>query len=372
MSLNIPALTGGGSAVGFAREAAWGTPSVGAAANPSKPFGSAGHPAHFMAIKEETFEPKVDANPQLDDLDQNREISRVIANGNSLDGSVRCNIGPESIGWFLTMLFGTPDTSTLLDSSGAYDAAYQHVWIPGKTTGGAAQARDAWPAPFSFESRLDTVKSKLIMGALTKRLGLDIPNNSPAMLTADFLAKAIQILTTASGGTDDGGVALPCMLTGSPTFIEETEWHWKQIKSTLPQLDGADAASITAISYDLAFPDIHGIFTGGSGQDIGSYGVDKFQAGGRVTMLFEDEAFFYKIRDGLYFSSELELVGATIQGASTYSLKIEIPSALAAQPGLPNKVGDLQYDFAWNARKDPTLGYSIKITAINTVADYSL
>ena len=66
--------------------------------------------------------------------------------------------------------------------------------------------------------------------------------------------------------------------------------------------DGADALAVTSLSYDFDFPDLHGIFVGGSGQNIGSYGVDKFQHSGRVTMLFENEDMFYKIKDGTYFS----------------------------------------------------------------------
>jgi hypothetical protein len=380
MSLQTPALTGGGSAVGFAREDTWGTPSTSAAADPNKLFGSVSHPAHFMSIKEETFEPKVDAQPQLDDLDQNREISRVISNGNTIDGAVRCNIGPESIGWFLTMLFGSPQTSSVNSSSASDGPVYQHIWIPGMSPAGAAggQARADWPAPFSFESRLDTEKSKLIMGALCRRLGLEVPNNGAAMLSADFIAKSMQIIQGAgtSAVVDASGDAKPCILTASPTFIDETEWHWKQLKAASQKLSNsadvlAAAYSITSMSFDWAFPDLHGIFTGGSGQDIGTYGVDKFQASGRVTMLFEDETYFYKIKDGTYFASEVMFEGAAMEGTDKSSLKIETFSTLAAQPGLPNKVGDLQYDFAWNARKDPTLGYSTKITLVNTTAVYT-
>jgi hypothetical protein len=372
MALTVPALTGGGSAVGFARETAWGTPATSAAADPNKLFGSVAHPAHFLAVKEETFEPKVDAQPQLDDLDQNREVSRVIANGNSIDGSIRCNVGPESIGWFLTMLFGTPQSSMLHDSSGSVGQVWQHIWEPGRTGADAAQARADWPAPFSFESRLDTYRSKLIMGALAKKLAIEVPNNGAVMLSADFIAKAMQVIQGAgtSGVVDAESVAKPCILTSNPTFISETEWHWKQIIAS-PQLDAADALAVTSLSYDFDFPDLHGIFVGGSGQNIGSYGVDKFQHSGRATMLFEDEAMFYKIKQGTYFSLSATLEGALIQSAHKYSLKIESLSCMAAQPGLPNKVGDLQYDFAFSARKDPTTGHSCRVTLVNTTSTYA-
>lgn len=363
----IPANTGGGSAVGFAREDTWGTPPTSAAADPNKAFGSVSHPAHFLAMKEESFEPNVDAEPQLDDLDQDRQVSRVIDNGNSNAGSLRAHVGPESIGWFFTMLFGTPTTTTVLSSSGSYDAVYQHIWYPGVNA-----ARSAWPAPFSIESRLDTIASKLIMGALINKLGIEIGNNAAVIASADFIAKAMQILGAAgtSGTNDDEGVARPCILTASPTFIDETPWHFKHIKA-YPTIDGSDATVISSLGYDFDYPDLHGIFTGGSGANIGTYGVDKFQHAGRCTMLFENDDMWYKIKQGAYFALISELEGATIQGESKFYLKIESFSCKAAQPGLANRVGDLAYDFAFQTRKDPVTGLACRITLKNSVSTYA-
>lgn len=363
MSLNKPALTGGGSAVGLAREATWGTvPTTGS--HPNKAFGN---PAHFMLTKEETFAPKVNADPQMDDLDNNREIGRVIPHGDTCDGSLRLNVGPDSIGYFFTMLFGTPSTSTVLSSSGAYEAAYQHIWYPGVNTG-----RGHWPAPHSIESRLDNYRSKIISGALIRQGAFEIPNNAAMMLAADFLAKNVQIVQGAdtSGVDDASGDDKPCIVTASPTMIDEDPWHFKLIKA-YPQLAAADAESITSLAFNLAFPDLHGVFTGGSGKKIGTYGVDKFQASGRVTMLFEDETIFYKIKDGEYFKIEATLEGSVIQGAQKNSLKVEFFSVMCPEPGLINKVGDLEYDFPFTCRKDPSEGKSCQITLINTVSSYA-
>lgn len=364
MGVNKPALTGGGSVVGFARESAWGTvPTTGS--DPNKAFGN---PAHFFLVKEESFDVKPSADPQMDDLDQNREIGRIIAHGNLADGSIRANVGPESIGWLLTMLFGTPSSSKVLDSSGSDNDVYTHIWYPGVNA-----ERDAWPAPMSFESRLDTYRSKIISGALMRQLDLECPNNAAIMATADFgLAKKIQIVQGAgtSGIDDASGDDKPCIITANPTMISENEWHWKQIKA-YPQLYDADAESITSMSFTLGFPDLHGIFTGGSGQNVGTYGVDKFQASGRLTMLFEDETMFYKIKDGLYFEIDATWEGATIQGANKETLNILVYSAKAGQAGLINKVGDLEYDIPWSARRDPTEGKSVQITLTNSVISYA-
>src|SRR3989304_4751827 len=200
MAVVTPAYAGGESVVGFARETAWGTPQT-AGSDPNKTFGSAAHPAKFLAVKEETFEPAVNSDPQLDDMVQDREVYRVIANGNTTEGSLRLIPGPESIGYLLTMIFGTPSSTQLAESSGGDTDTdvWQHVWYPGYNT------RANWPAMYSIESRLSSVKSKLAKGAIIRRLPIDLPNNGPMSVNPDFIAKAMQILTTASGGHDDEG-----------------------------------------------------------------------------------------------------------------------------------------------------------------------
>jgi hypothetical protein len=365
MSLVTPAYTGGESAVGFAREGTWGTtPTTGS--DPNKTFGSSTYPAKFVGFKEETFQPNVNADPQMDDMVSDREVNRIIANGNTINGSLRLNPGPESIGYFLTMMFGTPTTTQVADSSGGGDNdVWQHIWYPGLNT------RGNWPVPYSVESRLSAVQSKLIKGMIVGRLGLEIPNNGAAVLTIDqCIAKAIQMLTTASGGTDDEGVALPCKLTASPTFISETEWHFKQM-AAYPQIDGVDEQCLQSFSLDMAFPDLRGIFTGGSGANIGTYALDKFQASGRAGVLFQNDDIFYKVKQGTYMKYSVTLTGAAIQGAHNNSLQIIAYSSLAATPGIENRVGDLAYDLGFQCRKDPTEGKSVQITLINSVSSYA-
>lgn len=366
MSLTTPAYTGGESVVGFAREAAYGTvPTTGA--NPNKTFGSAEHPAKFLPVKEESFDPTVNADPQMDDLDQNREVSRIIANGNTNDGALRLIPGPESIGYFLTMLFGSPSTTQLAASSGGTDNdVYQHIWYPGLNT------RGNWPVPYSVESRLSSVRSKIIAGAIIRRLPIDIPNNGAMTISPDFFAKSMQMIQGdgTSGTNDPEGNALPCCLTANPTMISETEWHWRHLKA-YPQIDGADEQGVTACNFEFAFPDIRGLFTGGSGQNIGTYALDKFQISGRSTILFEDEDLWYKIKSGTYFKIDATLEGAVIQGAHKNALQIIAYSCKASEPGLANRVGDLAYDFFWTGRKDPTEGKSCQITLINSVASYA-
>lgn len=365
MSNTIPALTGGGSIVGWAREAAWGTvPTTGE--DPNKTFGSAEHPAHFAAVKEESFDPQVNAEPQMDDMAEDREVIRVVTNAPNYAGGIRLLAGPETIGWLLTMVFGSPETSQLAESSGGSDNdVYQHIWTPG------ANARAEWPAPFSIESRLDTVRSKLIQGALIQRLPIDIPNNGPMMCTPAMIAKAMQMITTGESGEADGeGVAKICGLTANPTLIDEEPWHFKHIKAS-PTIDAEAIDSVTSVSFEFAFPDLHGILTGGSGTSLGAYGVDKFQLTGRASILFQDEDLWYKAKSGDAFALVAELEGDTIQGNYKDYLKIEVFAAYASNPGLINRVGDLTYDLPWSAKRDVTEGISCRVTLKNSVASYA-
>ena len=360
MSLGTPTYSGSESAVGIVRESTWGTTPV-TGSDPNKVISG----ITFIPIKEESFDINKNIEPQTDDMVADREIQRIIDNGATVEGGIRFIPGPESIGYLLTAMFGTPTTSTLAESSGTAEAAYQHVFSPGLNT------RANWPVPYSIESIISGVKSKLVRGAIIRRLPIDLPNNAVCMVTPDFMAKDIIMLTTASGGTDTTSRTLPAKLTASPTFLDETEFHWKQLSGFVPEIDSVDQPGVTSLSFDLAFPGLEGLFTGGSGMDIGTFRVDNFQLGGRVSMLFEDEAMWNKIYNGTYFKVEAKLTGDTIQGAHKNSLDIVAYSCKCASPGVVNRVGNIEYSFDWTARQDPTAGKSCLITLINTVSSYA-
>lgn len=371
MSQVTPALSGSESVVGFTREAAWGiTPTSGS--DPNKVIGRANaqstvYPA-FFPVKEEGIEAGFNAEPQMDDMSYNREISRIIEHGSMNEGSLRFIPGPETIGILFTALFGTPDTTTLAASSGTAEGAYKHVWYPGQVT------RTGWPAPFSIESIFGAVRSKLIRGALIRRLPLDLPNNGPMMATPEFLAKNIIWLGTAAGGAGSGlintlGETYPAVMTASPTLLDETPWHFKQL-SAYPQIDDVDIEGLDSINFEFAFPGMEGKFTGGSGLDLGNYRVDNFQLSGRAVMSFQNATYWNTFKSGAYFKMEAQLKGDLIQGSYYNQLNIIAYSCKANSNDTPNRVGDLTYDFAWTARKDPTENKSCQIELINTVAQY--
>jgi hypothetical protein len=367
MTIEAPALSGSESLVGLTREANWGTTPV-AGSDPNKTVSD----LVFIPIKEESIQANISADPQTDDMSANREILRIVENGATNGGSIRLTPGPESIGYFLTMMFGTPQTSKLHDSSGAGsdNAVYEHVWEPG------ANDRDEWPASFTIESIYANFRSKLIQGALCSKLNFDLPNNAAASLSADIgIAKSLMWLgrTTdgkGSGTTDGLGRTRPAVMTESPAFLEEKEFHFTQL-AAFPEIDGAAVEEVLSLSLAPGFVGFEGLFTGGSGLDIGTYRVDNFQITGNITMLFKDEEFWETIREGGYFNIDATLQGELLQGTSYNSFRSEIFSAKCVKNDNVNKVGNLEYNFDWSARRDPVEGVSCRFTVVNSVASYA-
>lgn len=359
MSVTVPALSGSESVVGITREATWGTTPV-TGADPNKTISN----IVFFPIKEENIQAGFNAEPQRDDMSGNREVSRIIENGSMNEGSLRLIPGPETLGYFLTMMFGTPETTTKAASAGTNEGAYEHTWYPGQ------RDRDEWPTWWSIESIFAAVRSKLVRGAILRRLPMEIPNNGPMTCSPEFIAKNIIWLDTASGSLNSLGETKPAKMTASPTLLEETAWHFKQLE--LPELDDTDEYQLTSVSFEPAFTGLEGIFTGGSGLDLGTYRVDNFELSGRATVLFADETYWEKFKAGDYFKFKASLTGDLIQGSTYNSLEIIAYSCKANANANVNRVGELAYDFSWSGRKDPVQGHSCQITLVNTVASYAL
>lgn len=359
MSIGIPALSGSESAVGLVRESTWGTTPV-TGSDPNKTING----IVFIPIKTETLDINKNVEPQTDDMVADREIQRIVTNGATVEGGITFTPGPESIGYLFTAMFGTPTTSTLAATSGTAEAAYQHIWYP------ALNTRANWPAPYSIESILAATKSKLSRGCIIRSLPIDLPNNAVATCSPDFLAKDQIILGSASAATDSTGRTVPAKMTAAPTFLCETEWHWRHLVA-YPQIDDVDQQSVTSLSFNFAFPGIEGIFTGGSGVDIGTFRVDNFQLTGRATILFEDETIWNKIYNGADMKIEAELKGDLIQGAHYNKLSIVAYTCKVSSPGTSNQVGNLEYSLDWSAKQSCTDSKSCQITLINTVASYA-
>ena len=369
MALTIPALSGSESIVGITRESTWGTtPTTGS--NPDKlmtrPGTNTAWP-FWTEWKEENLQSQLSRDPQTDDMVADREINRIITNGSMVRGGLRKIAGPESIGYLLTAMFGNPTTTTAAPSSGTSEQAYQHIWSP------ALNTRANWPIPLSIESILAATRSKLVRGAILERLPIDIPNNAPVTIAPEFLAKDIRWLNTSSTGTDARGNARIAKISTTTTLVTETEFHWKQMLA-YPQIDNVNQQSITSFSFEPGFVGLEGLFTGGSGSEIGTYRVDNFRIGGRLTMLFEDDTLWETLEQGTAFELDVTLRGDVIVGSTYNQLQILCTKCVADTDDVVNRVGNLEYDFAWTAKQDSALAIpkSCEITLINTVAKYAV
>jgi hypothetical protein len=352
-----PALSGAESVVGLTREPDWGETPVTGAVGAKTIAGIV-----FFPVKEESIQDQPSADPQADDLNASREIVRIHSHGTHPAGAVRLEPGPESLGYLLTALFGTPATSTLSSSGGT--AAYQHIWYPGQVTD-----RTQWPAPHSIESIFAATRSKLVRGALLQHLALDVPNNGPLAAGCDWLGKNLIWLTSESDGENSLGESRPAVMTANPTVIEEDAFHFKQIVA-YPQIDDVNVEEVLSIGLDFAFPGLEMLFTGGSGDHPGNYRVDKFQFSGRATMLFENEEYWELFRQSFFKVAVTLRAAEAILGAYYPQLEIIGYSCRASASDVPNRVGTHAYDFGWAGREDPTEGKSCQITLVNTVSSY--
>jgi len=265
------------------------------------------------------------------------------------------------------MLMGDPETTELAPTTGSYEAAYQHIWWPGR----AAE----YPVPYSLESKLLDIRSKLVQGALIRRMGLAVANCGPMIATPEFVAKRIVWLypdaddAHGSGTVDERGKTRPARMTSAPAVTVEEPWHWRQM-APYPQIDGADNMAVTSVSFALGFTQLLGIFGGGSGDEIDSYRADKFTTSGRATVLFEDEGLWEQFLRGRAFRLDLALIGETIQGAYANRLSATVYACVVDDTRFVNRVGDLTYDFGWTAQHSPSVGRECQWTLINTTSSY--
>lgn len=346
------------SVVGMVRESAWAATPV---------FGQ--HPDRtingitFFPCKMESVQGDMTAAPQKDDMWQ-REVANVVRDVSKVQGPLRFLAGTESLGFFLTSMMGRPDTTTLSPSSGTDEGVYQHVWTPGRDV-------STWPVSYSIESQFDSMRSKLIQGALVAKLPMFLANNGPIVCIPQVVGKRIVWLypdtvnESGSGTTDERGNTRPAVMTANAPVIDEGAWHWRHM-GAYPQLDGADEEMVRSAYIEPAFARLDSIFTAGSGLSAGTYGVDNFKLTGRLVMDFFSREMWETFELGLPFDISLTFTADVIAGGHREQLKVEAFGCKATENQIPNKTGDLTYDFAWHATGSP----SCRFTIINTVSSY--
>ena len=362
--LFIPALSGSDSIIGFTRESTYGTTPV-SGIDPNKTISN----ILFLPVKEESINPASFLDICKDVMLGGRKIARGRANGPNIKGSLRFTGGTESLGYILTMIMGTPATTSLAASSGTDEGAFQHIWYNGQRT------RTEYPVPYSIESQYAGTRSKLIQGAICNKAAIQLNNNGAMICIPEFIGKGIRWLypdaddANGSGTTDLKGKTRPAVMTTSPVMIEEPYWHFRQL-SAYPQLDDRNYPTVMSIFLNHGFTAVDGRFTAGSGNEIGTYRVDNFILEGRITLLFSTELLFDSFINDDSFKLEFSLIGDTIQGA--YANRIDfIANNCKGETEMINKVGTLMYDIPFTALVDSATDKECQFTIVNTVASYA-
>ena len=363
-TLNTPALSGSDSIIGFTRESTYGTTPV-SGSDPDMTISN----ILFLPVKEESINPGSFLDICKDNMSSQRKITRGTANGANIKGSLRFTGGPESLGYILTMLMGTPATTTLAEPSETSEGAYQHIWYNGQ------RENSEYPVPYSIESQYAQTRSKLIQGAICTKAAIQLNNNGAMICIPEFIGKGIRWLypdsddANGSGTTDEKGKLRPAVMTASPVIIDEPYWHFRQL-SAYPQLDDRNYPTVMSIFLNPGFTAVDGRFTAGSGNEIGTYRVDNFILEGRITLLFSTELLFDQFINDESFKLEFSLIGDTIQGAYTNRIDF-IASKCKGETDIVNKVGNLTYDIPFTALVDSATDKECQFTIVNTVASYA-
>ena len=333
--------------VGMVRESSWSeTPTTGE--DPLKVIDG----IRFFGVKREAIQAEPDVQPQVDDMNVNREVQRIVKNNSLVQGNLNLVAGMESLGYYLTAIMGAPSTSIL--ASGVY----QHVWYPGQNP------RDEWPVPYSIESKMYVGRSKLLQGAVCTKLPMFVSNNGPMLLAPVFTGRKVVWLYPSdhseygSGTIDARGNSRPAFMTDAVNWLSENYLHFVQI-AAFPQVDGADAPEIISLYLEPKFQRLIPHFTGGSGAVIGSFSVDDFVLSGRMTMLFQDETMWEKVERGLPMDLAATFNGDPIDETFSEQLAVEVSSAVFDQKATVNQVGELAYDFGFAAKGVPSCRFAL-------------
>lgn len=354
-----PAYSGSEGIVGFVRESTWGTTPV-TGSDPDKRISG----IRFFPCKHENIQGEIGTSPATDDMVADREINRIVKNASLVRGSLRFIPGAEILGHLFTMMLGQPASASL--GSGAY----RHIWWPGRRT------RAQWPIGYSLESQYANANSKLVQGMLISNLALNIGGNGPMVTIAQVMGKKMVWLypdddaTHGSGTSDARGNTRPAVMTPTATLVTETPWHFKHIDA-YPTINGVDDEGIRSLYIEPGFVKLEGLFTSGSGADIGTFAVDNFRLTGRMTKLFQTDTDWELFEQGTPFEINLVLTGDLIGGSQYEKLTIDVYRAKAATNGVINQIGSLTYDFGWTAEQDPLEAKSCQFQLVNRFSSYA-
>lgn len=380
------------TSVGLAIESAWRTVPVTAVSGADYDIGIAGtNPHRFMIVEPGGGFPQ---QPEVvtpdDEIDGDIELKRSLLVYKPYDGEFGFKADGENLLYPLYGILGKNAAEILEGTTTpqSADFAIKHVFTPNK-----------YAPSFTLEEGFgDKNYGRLNSGVVVQRLALDFgkvvtarmglyagrqipnryPNGSNTLTDYDFTS-TYSVFPNQMGG--DGTKRI--RVTQNPTYVDVQEANNSNGPFCFGDMtfgsESGFAAAFLKID-DVAIPsaeileglsislerDIERFMVGGSGYDVGACVGNGIRVSGNLQLLFKDNSIPLAVFKHSKLSLNFKLVGVQIgSSAEKYTLEVHLPNLKFLEGNVSVPAGAIMAGGSFRARKDPALGYSIKLTLIN-------
>ena len=262
----------------------------------------------------------------------------------SVAGDIELEVYPGTIGYFLRSIFGDP-TSQLVGASNAY----QHEFIPSDTP----FSDDCAGWPYTFEVYRDLDQADQYAGCVVNTLSFSFGVGQKILrATASIIGKQMTKISKTT-----------------PSFADEDVFTWDQ--ATI-QIGGAQNNNLE--SLELSFEaGLAGVPLLNGTKRVAKVLPDGFRTGsGTLTFgVVDDHTEYDKYIGWTTQAMQIKFEGALIEGSYKYTLQFDFPKVLyRSYPINVSGSGRLTVGADVKFERDPSQGYMVKVTLINTKSDY--
>lgn len=381
------AYTGITSAVGLAIESQFCQPPL-SGTNPAT-VGIAGtNPLRYMIVEPGggfAGEPELNLGAEIEG---DVQLLRAPMVGRKYQGAFRFYADPENLFYPLLGVFGRDIASTQQAASGTNPAVYQHQFLPGRQIPSFSVEEDIGDGTWARLStgvlvqKLELQLARLFTAEVALLAHRQLPNRYPdgnGHIVDYFFGATPTLLPPAMGGNGSLTVVrtppppsfVDVSANGGGPFVFAEIAHGTQagFASAWLQVDGNPiAVDLLEGSCILFEREIQSVLVAGSGYDPGAAVVNRFLCSGRLVCLYEGmdlpEAALAARQVGLNFAVTGIGIGSTGLG---YHMEVHLPNLRLVRAPLPLTEGMLAIDADFVALRDPVLGYTAKVTLVNTV-----
>jgi hypothetical protein len=385
------------SAMGRCIESLWRTAPITVVSGAENSLGiAATNPLRFKVIDGGGIDPDLDIMEPIDEIDGYVELGRTILGAKAYPGSVAYKGDGENLYDTLLAIFGRDvQTQVAGATSTSITPVYKHVFTP-------AVYAPSW----AFEEQFgDRNNGRVTTGVLTNSVELDFgrvltvreglvgyrqipnlyPNGSGVDTQYDFTSST-SLIPVQLGG--DGTKTWKRTVT--PTYVDVAQLNngngpFVFGGLTFGNESGFSAAfiKIDDVAYSAAkllegmnisvARRIDSFQVGGAVYDPGACVGNSVRVGGNLSLLYADNTLAKALTKFSKISLNFIINGIYIgSSAVKYSIEVYIPNAKFRQAPTSIGSGAIMTGGAFVAQRDPTLGYSIKVSLVNTFTNASL